>query len=325
MDYYNSNLDIFLDLPVEGSRYPLQLLFDYEDRYIKETRRVVAESRRVVKKPKLRRVRQKEIESGDEEERSARERRERELAAALFADDEALKQKTPKKRRAQMDGEKLQKEGPPSDWDEELFGPRVPDLPEKSESQAPVGPRLYPGFSPYKSPKASNLKDAGEFDPQFDASPASQTKKTRTPTIKPPASASEPIPSRQIKVSSSQQIGKDGDVSMASSAVDAAVDSKRESTASNDVAMTDILSAESTSQPRQRQESEVVEQPVEERLFVNPGPLESRASVESYGEMDSSMIISPNGKVKADASQMKTAIVEEEGKPVVEERLQYRY
>lgn len=248
MDYYKSNLDIFLDLPIEGSRYPLQLLFDYEDRYIEETRRVVAESKRVIKKPKPRRVRPKEVESEDGEERSARERRERALAAALFADDEAPKQKTPKKMRPQMDDEDLQKEGPPSDWDEELFGPWVPDSPEKSESQAPVAPMAMmqqprgtaspsnvstprnrdasysvpplsgeeiagrnQGLSPYKSPKASNRKDAGGFDPLFDASPESQTRKTRTPTVKAPTSASEPTPSRQIKVSSSQQIDKDGD------------------------------------------------------------------------------------------------------------------
>lgn len=81
----------------------------------------------------------------------------------------------------------------------------------------------------------------------------------------------------------------------------AAVDSKRESTASNDVAMTDIPSAELTSQTRQRQESEVVEQLVKERLFVQPDPVESRASVRSHAEMDSSMIISPDGKVQAEA------------------------
>lgn len=105
----------------------------------------------------------------------------------------------------------------------------------------------------------------------------------------------------------------------------AAVDSKRESTASNDVSMTDIPSAEPTSQTRQRQESEVVEQLVEERLFVQPDPVEPRASVESHAEMDSSMIISPDGKVQAEAMQMKTVTVEEEVKPVVEERLKYRY
>lgn len=81
----------------------------------------------------------------------------------------------------------------------------------------------------------------------------------------------------------------------------AAVDSKRESIASNDVAMTDILSAELTSQTRQRQESEVVEQLVEERLFVQPDPVKSRASVRSHAEMDSSMIISSDGKVQAEA------------------------
>ena len=103
MDYYNSNLDIFLDLPIEGPRYPLQILFDYEDRYIEECRRMVAESRRVVKKSKPRRVKQREVESEDEESKRAREKRERELAAALFADDDAPKQKTPKKRRPQID------------------------------------------------------------------------------------------------------------------------------------------------------------------------------------------------------------------------------
>ena len=290
MDYYNSNLDVFLDTPIVGVRYPLQLLFDYEDRHIEECRRKVAESRRIAKKPKPKRVRQKEVVSEDEEEKRARGRRERELAAALFADDAAPKQKTSEQRRLQMDDEELLKNGLPSDWDEELFGPWVPDSPEKQDvAVAPVAPTammMHPrstasaskvstprnrtasysvpplrgeriagrnrNFSPYKSPKDSNRNQVGNFDPLFDVSPESQ-EKARTPA-KASILASEPPSSRQVTVSGFQQIDMDGDIPIANTA-----DATKNESAPIDLSMDDIPAAEPTSQTRQRQQSEVTE------------------------------------------------------------------
>ena len=128
VDYYNSHFDVFLDTPIQGVRYPLQILFDYEDRCIEECRRMVAESRYVVKKSKSKRLRQKKVQSEDEEEKRARKRRKIELAA-LFSEDDAPKHNASKKRRPNRVDEASQKGEPPSDWNEELFGPRVPDSP----------------------------------------------------------------------------------------------------------------------------------------------------------------------------------------------------
>ena len=64
-----------------------------------------------------------------------------------------------------------------------------------------------------------------------------------------------------------------------------------------------------------------MEQLIEKRLFVQPDPVQSRASIESHADMDTSMIISPDGKVKAEATQQKIVTLDKEAKPAPE----YRY
>lgn len=47
---------------------------------------------------------------------------------------------------------------------------------------------------------------------------------------------------------------------------------------------------------------------------MQPKPVQSRASIESHAEMDTSTIISPYGKVKAETTQQKIVTVEKEFK-----------
>ena len=115
--------------------------------------------------------------------------------------------------------------------------------------------------------------------------------------MKASVSASGPLPNRHVKTSNSQK-DKDGDVSM----VDLTTDEKDKVAAGKDVAMTKIENAPAP--PHSRHLSELVEQLAEQRPSVQPYLVEFGNSAESHVGMDTSMISSPDGGLKAMVTQI---------------------